>query len=632
MTLLMLVCPAAHGDVTLASRFSNHMVLQRALPITIDGIAGKNEAVSVELGEQRVACVADGDGRWRVALKPMKAGGPFSLNVTAGKDATSVEDILIGDVWLCAGQSNMQLAVIDSHGGKDALSSASTLKNVRLLLLPKKPAKEPQTTLDAKWMLVTADSAAPFSAVGFYFAAALRTDPKLDDVAIGLIDNSFGGTAAEAWISPEVLKANFKPDDLLDSIFGIKPTDLFNGMVMPITDVPLKGVLWYQGESNVPKAGLYKQMLTTMIGEWRGRWHQPDLPFLLVQLPNYPGHKGMDTFAWIREAQELVAKSVKNCWFATIIDTPDGFDLHPKHKRMVGERLALLARKNVYDEQVVANGPAPSAVTIEAAGKVRVAFDTAGSALVNKNAPGPLRGFMVAGDDGVYRSASATIDGDSVWLEGEQVAKPLTARYAWLADPDADLQNSVGLPAAPFRTDSFPIEPPIELQRVLPVRRVATSRYDALINGAGVLTSITIDGHQLLSNEGVGGLTIDGFFGPRNLYDVTERSPREIEFTDGGVRLAYAFGEDHIAITVRNGGNEHATARLHCCGSVKVSEKPAQNAPASVTAARDGVSASFGGFDSKEDSPLGTRMIVKVAPHAERELRIQVDASAVAPK
>jgi sialate O-acetylesterase len=613
------------AGLKLASPFSDHMVLQRDVPLRISGTAEKGATVEVAIGTQRQTTQAGDDGKWAIALAPMSAGGPFSLTASSANDTVRLRDVLVGDVWLCSGQSNMQLPVAETDGGQQAVANAGKLKNVRLLLLPKTPAQQPIETFDARWRAASPESAATFSGVGFYFARALRDDSALDGVPIGLVDNSFGGTAAEAWISSDTLASKFSPGDLLDSIFGIKPAQLFNGMVAPITKLNVKGVLWYQGESNTAKPGLYKQMLSTMIQEWRDKWQSPDLPFLIVQLPNYPGNVGMDSFTWIREAQAQVVKSVKTTWMATIIDTPDGFELHPKQKRMVGERLALLARKNVYGESVLSAGPVFTGVTKEGCGRLRVLFDLSGSALVNRHAPGELRGFMLAGDDRAYHFARATIDGDSVILSSEAVLHPLAVRYAWLTYPDADLCNTAGLPAAPFRTDDFPIEKSIEVQRLQPPWRVATGSYEAVVDGAGIFASLMIQGHQILSNEGSGGLTVDGLFLPRSLYYVTERSPDEIEFTDKAIAVEYSFGVDAITITIRNNTTADATGRLHLCSEMALS---AGGTAGSFVARRDGIAAMISGVDSLEVQPNGAHLMLKVPAMSSKIIHIQISGAA----
>jgi sialate O-acetylesterase len=222
----------------------------------------------------------------------------------------SLKNILVGDVFLCSGQSNMQLPLKEVQGGAQASESAHQFKMLRLLLVPKQPAAEPNDQIKAKWTQCTPDSVANISAVAFFFADALRKSPAMKDVPIGLIDSSFGGTCVEGWISSQTLAKSYKQEDLRDSMFGIKPANLYNAMIAPLVPLNIKGVLWYQGESNAPKAELYDKLLTTMIEEWRGKFQSPELPFFSVQLPNYPGVMEGSSFVWIRGAQAKVAASV----------------------------------------------------------------------------------------------------------------------------------------------------------------------------------------------------------------------------------------------------------------------------------------------------------------------------------
>lgn len=557
-----LLCGTARvvAAVSVAPVFSDHMVVQRDQSIRVWGKADANATVRVQLGDQRAEATSDGEGRWLATFKAVPAGGPFELQVSCGDSTVSLKDILVGDVFLCSGQSNMQLPLKEAQGGAEASESAAQFKMLRLLLVPKAPAAEPSDQIKAKWTQCTPDSVANISAVAFFFADALRKSPAMKDVPIGLIDSSFGGTCVEGWISSQTLAKSYKPEDLRDSMFGIKPSNLYNAMIAPLVPLNIKGVLWYQGESNAPSAELYDKLLTTMIEEWRGKFQSPDLPFFIVQLPNYPGVMEGASFVWIRDAETKVAASVPNTWMAVTIDTPDGIDLHPKAKRLVGDRLALLAREHVYGEKVESSGPTVKSANVEG-DHIRVEFDPHGGKLVGRHGD-ELRGFTVAGEDGVYRNATAKLDGSAVIVHSDLVAAPKTVRYAWSAYPEVDLYNDANLPAAPFRTDTQAIAPIAEVLPAPAQRRVSTANYTLTLDGDGTISSLLVGNQQMLSNDGAGFMLV-GFFGtPRQMFYVSELAPDCVEFTDKSTTVRYEFKESDIAIRVKNITDQPIPARL----------------------------------------------------------------------
>ena len=275
--------------------------------------------------------------------------------------------------------------------------------------------------------LASRDSARDFSGVGFFFAAELLADPALRGVPVGVIDASFGGTMCEAWVPAEAL-AGFAREELRNSMFGIAPSALYNGMIAPLGKAPIKGVVWYQGEGNSDRPSHYPRLLAALFASWRNRFETPDLPFIVVQLPDFAGWSGL-SWAWMREAQATAVRATEHASLAVGIATNDGSDLHPRQKREIGRRAALLALHDVYGRPVVARGPEFRRASPEGH-SIRVTFDTTGDGLASSGG-GPIRGFAVAGADGRYCYADAAVDGDAVLLRSEAVPAPLTVRYAW---------------------------------------------------------------------------------------------------------------------------------------------------------------------------------------------------------
>ncbi len=617
--------------------FTDHAVLQRDVPIPVWGWAEPGQRLKVALAGQSVETTVDASGKWLAKLGPYPAGGPHVLTVTGPKSA-EVKDLLVGDVWLCSGQSNMEWGLMSARDGQAEVAAADHPK-IRLFAVPKKIAFEPTTTVDAAWAVCTPESAANFSAVGYFFGRELAREL---DVPIGLINSSWGGTVAEAWASAGALAAmpDFQkpleqvrqtadgagkppvkladamaawwkkndpgsgeqpawsdpkfdanawktmklpghwedrelgdfdgiawfrkevtlteawdgkaatlalgPIDDRDTTYvngeavggmnsynaarsykvpagllkagrnvlavrvldtggeggfsaaegqmkltpegsekaepialdgdwqykastamgelsappqseGANPnivTVLYNGMIAPLKPFPIKGAIWYQGESNAGRAEQYRTLLPTMIRDWRSAFEVGDFPFYIVQLANFldtkpePGDSG---WAELREAQYLTTKALPNVGLALAIDIGDAKDIHPTNKQDVGRRLALNALA-AAGKGVEFSGPVYKDKEIKGHA-VRLSFDHLGGGLVAKGGD-KLEGFAVAGEDGQYAWAEAVLDGDAVVVYSPKVEKPVNVRYAWADNPVCNLYNQAGLPAVPFRTDS----------------------------------------------------------------------------------------------------------------------------------------------------------------------------------
>ena len=486
---LVLAC-SARADVTLPTLLGDHMVVQRGQPVHVWGKAAPGESVSVTFRGASGASTADGDGYWSVWLPSSEAGGPFDLTVK-GSNTIELHDVLVGDIWVGSGQSNMEMFV-KSAGNAEAEIAAASKPQIRLLQVNKKVASYPLDEIDAKpWTPCTPETIPTFSAVAYYFGRELNEKLK---VPIGLINTSWGGTPADAWTSlhalsadaglmpvfaawsamndPEIITRARRHKQLADwqqavdraKAAGTTPPDfpwarndggewapatLFNAMIAPLTAMPIRGVIWYQGESNATaeRAGLYYRLFSTMIQDWRRAWGQGDFPFLFVQLANYKTG-GDARWPELREAQ-MQTLSLKNTGMAVSVDIGDPKDIHPKNKQDVGHRLALAARALSYGEKIEYSGPICRKATRDGRA-LRVWFDHTGRGLTFKD--GAAKGFEVAAADRVFVPAEARIDGDTVLVSSPRLAEPAYVRYGWSDLPDGNLYNAEGLPASPFRS------------------------------------------------------------------------------------------------------------------------------------------------------------------------------------
>jgi sialate O-acetylesterase len=489
---LLLVCAQRNGkgETRLPGILSSHMVLQRDSPIHLWGWSAPGEKVSVALHGIGRDTAADSLGNWSVFLPPETAGGPFELTVT-GANRIVLDDVLIGDVWFASGQSNMEMPLKGFPGAplKDSAEEIAhaAQPRIRLLHIPNKAADFPLRDSHASWTVCSPETAANFSAAAYFFGRQLNAS---EHVPIGLIDATWGGTVAEAWVSLESISADAslmpvfatraqmmrtqaeaaeilareRREDLAAKQAGQPPPNhpwrpdpaswapaaLFNGMVAPATPFTIKGAIWYQGESNSRPgfAPMYARIFPALIADWRAQWHAGDFPFLFVQIANF-GSGGDEGWAVIREAQRR-SLSVANTAMVVTVDIGDPGNVHPADKQTVGARLALAARALAYGENVEYSGPLFRQATPDVAG-VRVWFDHGANGLVAKG--GDLQGFEIAGDDGRFLAATARIDGQTVLVANARVAEPKYVRYGWANAPVVNLYNSAGLPASPFTSE-----------------------------------------------------------------------------------------------------------------------------------------------------------------------------------
>ncbi len=459
--------PRTEGDVRLPAVFGPNMVLQRDKPLVIWGWADPGQTVQVWIANRYGEATADDTGRWRTTLKPLPAGGPHRM-IVAGREAYAIDNVMVGEVWVCSGQSNMQWTVAQS-ANPDAEIAAADYPNIRLFQVPRKPASEPVDDVDAAWVTASPQTVAKFSAVAYYFGRELHNELN---VPIGLIDTSWGGTMVEPWTPREAFLANetalrYMGGEILESVpfqgHPTQPTILYNGMVAPLAPFPIRGVIWYQGESNIAKANQYQTLFSTMIDGWRQAWYdkagdtsrqaqkQRDFSFYFVQLAPFNYQHEPTLMAQLREAQLKTMQTVPNTGMIVTTDIGNLSDIHPRNKQDVGKRLARWALAKDYGRtRTVYSGPIYREMKIEG-DAIRIFFDHTDGGLVCKG--DKLTWWRIAGEDGQFVEADAVIDGNTVVVRAAEVKRPTAVRFGWHHSAEPNLFNGAGLPASPFRTD-----------------------------------------------------------------------------------------------------------------------------------------------------------------------------------
>lgn len=436
------------ADVTPHSLFADNMVLQQGTKVPVWGTAPDGEEITVTIQGQTAKTTAK-DGKWRVDLNALKKGGPFEMTIQ-GKNKIDLKNVLVGEVWVCSGQSNMEWSV-KASADADKVAAGSANPQIRLFTVRKTQADAPAAELKdpIKWAECNPTTVPGFSAVGYHFGKNLQ---KALDTPIGLIHTSWGGTPAEAWTKQEALAA----DPLTKNMAG-KSSKLYNAMIAPLIPYAIKGAIWYQGESNAGRAFQYRNLFPNMITNWREDWKQGDFPFIAVQLAPFKkinSEPEESDWAELREAQLLATTKLKNVGMAVITDVGDEKDIHPRQKEPVGARLALEARRIAYGEKLVSAGPIYDAKKIDG-NKVVLTFKNVGGGLVVKGEK--LTGFTIAGEDRKFVNADAVIQDDKIIVSSPKVEKPVAVRFGWANYPVVNLWNKEGLPATPFRTDDFPM-------------------------------------------------------------------------------------------------------------------------------------------------------------------------------
>ena len=493
------------AEIKLPALISDGMVLQQGTKVTLWGTADPGEQVTVTVNRSEARGVADSEGQWSAKLGPLNAGGPHTVTI-AGKNTITLHDVLVGEVWVCSGQSNMAITVGPTrppyftgvNNYQEELHAANH-PMLRLFTVERAVARKPQRDLKGSWVSARPETVNDFSAVGYFFGRQLL---QTLNVPVGMIHSSLGSTTAEVWmrraalesdpdlksilesektiatsyrkvfdkferqyeqwkLDSEKAEAEGKPGPLAPKIpddprqSHTRPAALYNAMIFPLTFFAIKGVIWYQGESNSDRPGQYRKLFPALIRDWRQAWGQGDFPFLFVQLASWGIQYFQLNFPALREAQSI-ALTLPNTGMAVTTDIGDGTDGHPKNKQDVGYRLALAAQAIAYGRDVIYTGPTYDSTVIEGEA-VRIRFKNANGGLTSRNWPPGFRsGFEIAGEDRKFVEAEASIEGDTVLVRSERVSRPVAVRYNWKDNPWHHLYNRARLPAPPFRTDDWP--------------------------------------------------------------------------------------------------------------------------------------------------------------------------------
>lgn len=500
--VLGLACSAS-ATVTLPVIFTDHMVLQRERPVPVWGWAEAGREVNVKFAGQTKTTKADKDGRWKVTLDPLKASSDRQNLMVSGQNTVVIKDVLVGEVWLCSGQSNMAMTVKGVQDAEKEIAAANFPK-MRMFFVQSFTATSPQEQCKGVWQTCSPQSIPNFSAAAYFFGRNLHQTLK---VPVGLINSSVGGTAIESWTSMDVMKDKAELQPLLeqwrqgvtlfeqpenlaknsaakkqwqdavkaaqaagqpsppqpallgrDPLSANRPANLFNGKIAPIVPFAIRGAIWYQGESNAGNGPLYATQLPLMISDWRTRWGY-DFPFAWVQLPNFqkrdaaPGTAS--NWARLREAQTK-SLAVPNTGMSINIDIGEAGNIHPLNKQEIGRRLALWARAQVYGEKMAWSGPQYQSHAINGA-QVVIRFSHA-EGLKTVDGSAALKGFAIADETQKWQWAEARIEGDQVIVTHPAIKTPVAVRYAWANNPEVNLINGAGLPAGPFRTDDQPMD------------------------------------------------------------------------------------------------------------------------------------------------------------------------------
>lgn len=471
-----------YGGLSMSSLYADYMVLQRDVPLDIHGTANTGEKITVEIGGQKASATADNQGKWSVVLSPMQATEDLTLTITAGKQRKEFSHVAVGEVWLCSGQSNMAFMLCQAESGKEDIAAAD---DPQLRLFDMKGRWEtydvawPASCLDSlnhlqyfhetTWQPSTPTSASRFSAVGYYYGRMLRQ--KLG-VPVGLICNAVGGAPTEAWVDRNSLETSFpnilsnwlQNDFIQDWVRGraaknltndqtklgrhpYEPCYLYESGILPLQRYPIKGVIWYQGESNAHNKDAHAKLFNLLVNGWRQNWNNPDMPFYFVQLSSL----NRPSWPWFRDSQLRLMKEISNTGMAVSSDHGDSLDVHPRCKQPVGERLARWALAKTYGQHITPSGPLFSSVTRQADALI-VSFLYA-DGLQTSDGKSPSC-FEIAEEDGLFQPATATIEGNTVRLTSPTIKHPRYVRYAWQPFTRANLVNGDQLPASTFRGEA----------------------------------------------------------------------------------------------------------------------------------------------------------------------------------
>lgn len=479
------------ASIKLPAIIASHMVLQQNSKVALWGWAdvGEEVAITTSWNNRTVHITTGSSGKWITYVSTGKAGGPYSITFK-GHNELIIDDILLGEVWLASGQSNMEFFVGKPRNGSytGTINYEQEIKDanfdkIRQIDVHNRNADEPQQDFKGDWKLCSPQTVHTFSAVAYYFAREIH---KATGYPVGFINSTWAGTAIESWTKKEVLEsdADFKglisryneqvrnypkvaeefklamdtwrqdsskpkPATVVKPNPDKSPFRLYNAMIAPLIPFTLKGVIWYQGESNATRAYQYRKLFPAFIRSWRNDFKNSNLPFYFVQISP---HRSQNPE--IREAQLLTYRNVPNTGIVVTTDNGDSLDIHPRNKKLVGERLSLWALRNQYGKKnLVVSGPLYKSMKVDG-NKIRIEFDFAGEGLRAKEG-GELTEFTIAGEDQKFVAAKAVIEGNKVVVWSDDITKPAAARFAWKNIPNPNFYNMAGLPASPFRTDSW---------------------------------------------------------------------------------------------------------------------------------------------------------------------------------
>ncbi len=477
---------SSRAEISLPNIFSDHMVLQQKQENKVWGKADAGEQIVVGIAGRSVTTTAGDDGNWSVMLDPLPAGGPHLLAIT-GSNEISFEDVLVGEVWICSGQSNMQWTVRNTNDA-DLERAAADYPRIRMINFPQVGSQEPIWTHEnVGWEVSSPATVGKFSAVGYFFGRQLY---QTLDVPIGMINNAWSGSSADAWVRRDLLEvdADYRPTlerwqgmerrfETLSSQAELteeeekqlanlkiemngrhRPANIYNGVLKSHLGYGIQGAIWYQGESNAGRAYQYRDLFPMMIQNWRDEWGEGDFPFYWVQLADFGKEKPEPSesgWAELREAQTMTMSRLPNTGEAVIIDIGEGKDIHPRNKVTVGQRLARWALAKQYGVDVAYQSPTYKSME-KKNGKVILSFDHIDGGWRPFDVPRPV-GFAIAGEDRKFVWAEAKfIPGNRLEVSSSEVSDPVAVRYAWGDNPKCNLFNGIGLPLTPFRTDDWP--------------------------------------------------------------------------------------------------------------------------------------------------------------------------------
>lgn len=462
------------GDISLPKIFSDHMVLQRNSRVKIWGTAEPGQKLVIRFAGKEIKVTAKDNGDWVGYLQTLNADGPYELEIVAQNDELKVmfSDVWVGEVWVCSGQSNMELSVSNSLNATTEIERSKQYPMLRLFTVGKCASPQPQedfAKVDA-WNVCSPETVKDFSAVAYYFGREMSKELK--DIRIGLIDAStLEGSVCEAWVSrksmdkiPELAEMLKNSDESHPPGSANRPASLFNGMVSPMTGFRIRGVIWYQGEANIGRGAQLQTLFPALISDWREAFGSKDMPFFFVQLaPFRYKNNSPEDLAEVWDAQLKTLKSVPHTGMVVTTDIGNVNEFKPKNKQAVGRRLALIALANVYKDQlpedkqkIVFSGPIFDAMSIHE-NQIRLTFKHANGGLGIRNDEPELTCFTICGKDRKFHPAVAKIDGNFIEVSSPEVAEPVAVRFGWDDCATPNLTNAHDFPASPFRTDDFPL-------------------------------------------------------------------------------------------------------------------------------------------------------------------------------